>query len=202
MGGIFLTWLCSQCARREVLRYVRYHQTHTQLYCPSLDLAPIVLTRSFSTSFLPDYGGFQASYWRVWVGSNSLAAKCVTGERPESLYWIFFAVHEDQSPCGWLGSPAEVLYLACRQNCPSLHFCFPGSHDCQPRIPVKLWSWQYKIHIRLYFQAIRRVDVNVFWVPIFATCLIHVPSCWPVLFLSWSWIPDTVPSSFSLLDWF
>ena len=52
MEDIFLTWLHSQCAWREVLRCGRHQQTHTQLYCPALDLAPVILSRTFSPSCL------------------------------------------------------------------------------------------------------------------------------------------------------
>ena len=101
MGGIFLTWLCSQCARREVLRYVRYHQTHTQLYCPSLDLAPIMLSRTFSTSSLPDYGGFQASSWRVWVVSSSLEAEFVTGDLNHCMGFSLLCMRNNLFVGGW-----------------------------------------------------------------------------------------------------
>ena len=108
MGGIFLTWLCSQCARREVLRYVRYHQTHTQLYCPSLELAPTMLSRTFSSSSLPDYGGFQASSWRVWVGSNSLEAKFVTGDLNHCIGFSLLCMRISLLVGGW-----EALLRSC-----------------------------------------------------------------------------------------
>ena len=131
MGDIFLTWLHSQCVHREVLRYVRYHQTDTQLYCPSLDLAPIVLTRSFSTSFLPDYGGFQASSWRVWVGSNSLEAKFVTGDLNHCIGFSLLCMRISLLVGGW-----EALLRSCTllisNTVPLCLFVFQEAMDSSP----------------------------------------------------------------------
>jgi hypothetical protein len=83
--------------------------------------------------------------------------------RPKSLHGVFFPVDKEQSLCGWLGSPAEVLYLVCSQLCPSLPFCFPGSHGLQPRMPGILYYWKHIEHFRPSSWLIRRIDINVFW---------------------------------------
>jgi hypothetical protein len=80
------------------------------------------------------YSGFQAASWSVCMDSSSLEAEFVTRDLNHcmgfSSLWLRSSL--------WLGSPAEVLYLACSQHCPSLPFCFPGSHGRQPRMPVIL----------------------------------------------------------------
>jgi hypothetical protein len=41
-------------------------------------------------------------------------------------------VVKEQFLFGWLGSPAEVLYLACSQHCPSLSFFFQEAMVTSP----------------------------------------------------------------------
>ena len=128
---IFLTWLHSQCGRREVLRNVRYHQSHTQLYCPSLDLAPIMLSRTFSTSSLPDYGGFQASSWRVWVGSNSLEAKLVTGDLNHCIGFSLLCMRISLLVGGW-GALLRSCTLPIANTVPFCLFVFQEAMNASP----------------------------------------------------------------------
>jgi hypothetical protein len=112
MGDVFLTWPHSQCAWGDVLRYGRHHQTHTQLSCPTLDLALIMPSRTFSRSSLPGYGSFQA------VDELQFPLGRVCCWRPESPHGIFFPVDEEQSLCVCLGSLLSSCTLPVASSLP------------------------------------------------------------------------------------